>query len=199
MYCSSGLTSFLERVHKEKGEKSAIYISFGPVLLPKNIEMLYGVLRILKELDIPDIMAMSNAASAALPEDLKGNKNTFIRPWLPQQYILAHSVYGCGYELSQVCLGYGLKHCASTWQTPMGTIEDVTSKAKEMFQKAFFNKDERAKIDANIAKMADSLNAAWEEGGEARDNSLKLLKYIESVHSWAWRFQGQYIYTLYYM
>ncbi|KAF8990276.1 hypothetical protein BDQ17DRAFT_1333559 [Cyathus striatus] len=109
MYCSSGLTSFLERVHKEKGEKSAIYISFGPVLLPKNIEMLYGVLRILKELDIPDIMAMSDAASAALPEDLKGNKNTFIRPWLPQQYILAHSV-----------IGWFLSHCDIN-----GTLESL--------------------------------------------------------------------------
>ncbi|KAF9002947.1 UDP-Glycosyltransferase/glycogen phosphorylase [Cyathus striatus] len=224
---SIGLTSFLERVHKEKGEKSAIYISFGSVLLPNDIEMLYAVLRVLKELDIPVIMVMSDAASASLPEDLKGNKNTFIGPWLPQQYILAHpvigwflshcgingtleslclrvpmicwplfadqpvlsilvsQVYGCGYELSQVRLGYGLKYRASTGQTPTGTIEDVTSEAKEVFQKAFFNKDERAKIDANVAKMADSLDAAWEEGGEARDNSLKLLKYIESVRSQA--------------
>lgn len=186
--------------------------------------MLYAVLRVLLELGVPIVMVMSDAAVAALPSDLtlaiKESGLTFINPWAPQQYVLAHpaigwflshcgingtleslslgvpmicwplfadqpvlsilvsQVYGCGYELTEVRRGFGLKYRASTGKTPTGKIEEVIKEAKEVFTKAFFDKDARATIDANVSKMAGNLNAAWDEQGEARKDARALLEYM---------------------
>ncbi|THH15936.1 hypothetical protein EW146_g4624 [Bondarzewia mesenterica] len=221
---ATGLSSFLDRMVQEKGDKSVLYICFGSVLLPADPEMLYAVLRVLLELGVPYVMVMSDAAVASLPPDLalatKQSGLTFVCPWAPQQYTLAHpaigwflshcglngtleslclgvpmicwplfadqpvlsilvsQVYGCGYELTEVRRGFGLKYRASTGKTPTGEIEEVVKEAKEVFQKAFFDKDERAKIDTNVDRMANTLNAAWDKGGEAREDALALLDFM---------------------
>ncbi|KAA1470687.1 UDP-Glycosyltransferase/glycogen phosphorylase [Dentipellis sp. KUC8613] len=222
---ATGLTAYLDRHLAAKGEKSVLYIGFGSVLLPADIEMLYAVLRVLITLDVPFVMVMSEAAQGALPADLaaagKARERAYFTAWAPQQWTLAHAavgwflshcgingtleslclrvpmlcwplfadqpvlsilvsqVYGCGYELGEVRCGFGLEYRASTDRKPTGTIEDITKEATEVITKAFFNKEERAKIDRNVDKMADTLNAAWNEGGEAREDALALLKFMK--------------------
>nr|A0A1V0QSE8.1 RecName: Full=UDP-glycosyltransferase eriJ; AltName: Full=Erinacine biosynthesis cluster protein J [Hericium erinaceus]ARE72247.1 UDP-glycosyltransferase [Hericium erinaceus] len=221
---AGGFTAFLDAWAAKKGPKSVLYICFGSVLLPAEIEHLYAVMRVLLELQIPFIMVLSDAARAALPADLaaavRDSGLVKLTPWAPQQYILAHAavgwflshcgingtleslclrvpmvcwplfadqpvlsilvaqVYGCGYELGEVRKGFGLKYRASTGKTPGGTVEDVTREAREVFSKAFFNKAERAKVDANLEKMATELNAAWDAEGDARASALALLDFI---------------------
>ncbi|TFY76369.1 hypothetical protein EWM64_g7640, partial [Hericium alpestre] len=66
---AGGFTTFLDEWAAKKGPKSVLYICFGSVLLPAEIEHLYAVMRVLLELQIPFIMVLSDAARAALPAD----------------------------------------------------------------------------------------------------------------------------------
>ncbi|TDL26778.1 UDP-Glycosyltransferase/glycogen phosphorylase [Rickenella mellea] len=96
----------------------------------------------------------------------------------PVLSILVTQVYGCGYELTEVRRGFGLKYRASTGKTPTGKIEDIIGEAKEVFTRAFFDEKEREKVTANVDQMANSLNAAWDRGGDARNNALELLEFM---------------------
>ncbi|THH13335.1 hypothetical protein EW146_g6869 [Bondarzewia mesenterica] len=67
---ATGLSSFLDRMVQEKGNKSVLYIGFGSVLLPADPEMLYAVLRMVVKLSVPYVMVSSDTAVASLPPGL---------------------------------------------------------------------------------------------------------------------------------
>lgn len=90
------IVSFMDRMLKERGEKSVLYISFGSTFstfIGFEKEVMWAWFDVVADMRIPVIIAY-HKMSDPLPGDLKAKFDaggiTLISSWTPQQYVLAH-------------------------------------------------------------------------------------------------------------
>lgn len=87
---------FMDRVLRERGEKSLIYVSFGSFWCPKD-EYLWLFVDILLELRFPFILSVASLKSnvpTEVTQKVKASGTGLISKWAPQQTILNHPVTG---------------------------------------------------------------------------------------------------------
>ncbi|KAJ6614616.1 hypothetical protein B0H10DRAFT_2191461 [Mycena sp. CBHHK59/15] len=105
-------------------------------------------------------------------------------PLVYDQPTLAMSVsqvLGCGFELSEVRRGLGLKFRASTGKTATGTVDAVKAEALDILEKAF-NGTEGVAAREKVLQVSERLGKAWDEGknGEEQGEGFKdLLRFID--------------------
>lgn len=91
---------------------------------------------------------------------------------------MVSQVLNCGFELSEVRQGFGLKYRQSTGKTPTGTLEAVAEEAREVLKAAFFDQEKRAVKEEGARKMQKLLNDAWKESGEAKKDAEAFVQFI---------------------
>ncbi|KAJ7741938.1 hypothetical protein DFH07DRAFT_48842 [Mycena maculata] len=79
----------------------------------------------------------------------------------PSLAMSVSQVLGCGFELSEVRQGLGLKYRASTGKTPVGTPESVKIEAAEVLERAFNGTDGKAARE-KVQRVATQLGQAWD-------------------------------------
>ncbi|KAI9070271.1 glycosyltransferase family 1 protein [Trametes sanguinea] len=105
---------FMDRQHKEHGERSVVYISFGSLFWPQDPAKLTAALDVVIEQKVPFIMSRPSPV-AKLSDDvvqrLMDNPNVYLGDWLPQQAILDHPrVTTLGLKLCLQAMGWCLSH-----------------------------------------------------------------------------------------
>lgn len=96
----------------------------------------------------------------------------------PLLSIMVSQVLNCGFELSEVRQGFGLKYRQSTGMTPTGTLEAVAEEAREVLKAAFFDQEKRAVKEEGARKMQKLLNDAWKESGEAKKDAEAFVQFV---------------------
>ncbi|KAF9073099.1 hypothetical protein BDP27DRAFT_1289599 [Rhodocollybia butyracea] len=89
--------AFLNRIHKEFGSKSLLYISFGTVFWPEMSDRIWAVIEGLIEKRQPFLFSHSSAFQQFPEERKKQIADCGIAmelPWVPQERILSHPVTG---------------------------------------------------------------------------------------------------------
>ncbi|KAK7029552.1 hypothetical protein VNI00_014429 [Paramarasmius palmivorus] len=91
------IESFLDRMEQQFGGQSVVYISFGSVWWPPQVETIWALLDELTDARVPFIMA-SGSSLAQVPEDVKQRAqesgNGMVVSWAPQEQILNHTATG---------------------------------------------------------------------------------------------------------
>ncbi|KAJ7243728.1 hypothetical protein C8J57DRAFT_1243324 [Mycena rebaudengoi] len=113
------VAAFLERMGRERGKGSVLYISFGSIFQPYEPPKFWAFLEAVVQLGIPFILSNLGTHAplpphllAAVDESAPGAIG-FQRKWLPQQYILAHPATGwflthCGVNSTLESLAAGV-------------------------------------------------------------------------------------------
>ncbi|GJJ12806.1 hypothetical protein Clacol_007051 [Clathrus columnatus] len=110
------IVDFLDRIKRERGERSVILVAFGSLFWPVNIDASWKVIEIIHEKGIPMILAHSDK-KVPMPESLRAklqaSKNVIVKAWVPQNVILGHPVTGwflthCGENSLMESLSHGI-------------------------------------------------------------------------------------------
>ncbi|KAJ7100021.1 hypothetical protein B0H15DRAFT_998830 [Mycena belliarum] len=111
---STDVSKFLERMHKEKGPNSVLYISFGSIWQPLQPPKFWAFLEVVVEKQIPFILT-DLGSHPPLPAHLQAavadGALGLLRKWVPQQFILSHPA-----------TGWFLTHCGVN-----GTLESLSA------------------------------------------------------------------------
>lgn len=94
------VVAFLDRIVEKHGEKSLIYISFGSVFWPPNLEASWKILEILLNSNTPMLLSHDDQR-VVMPQSLRSSllssETAMITPWAPQNTVLKHKVLSSPY------------------------------------------------------------------------------------------------------
>ncbi|KAJ7269808.1 hypothetical protein C8J57DRAFT_321151 [Mycena rebaudengoi] len=90
---SQGIVEFLDGILATKGERSALYLSFGTIFYPTVPEKLHAIINVVIELGIPVVFVHPEHAPPISEDILAKFAETglgYVCTWAPQQYVLNH-------------------------------------------------------------------------------------------------------------
>ncbi|KAH9476096.1 Linamarin synthase 2 [Psilocybe cubensis] len=197
---------FLDKVLKEHGENSVIFLSFGTVFWPTSQDYIEEAIEAFIEKNIPFLLCYASHI-ANLSEEIinkvQGSGIGLVSKWLPQQFILNHPATGwfishCGHNSVMESLAsgipmlcwpfhadqpYGAAHISENLKVGIELIEVRTgaSGLKPLRRNGRQAKGSREAFGIEIRRVIDDLRA--ERGTEIRKNAANMKPKL--ANTWA--------------
>ncbi|KAM5530977.1 hypothetical protein V8D89_015359 [Ganoderma adspersum] len=193
----SEIQAFLDRELQTRGENSVLYISFGSVFFPLDLEIFTAFLDAVMSQHVPFILSHPSPF-AAMPDDLKTRIEAYghglLSPWSPQQTILRHPATGWflshgGFNSTLEAINAGVPligwpfigdqplntiHLTETLDTGYELLEVRTGHGLRPIYRN--GKTLTGTVEAVRAEVADVLKRAFGEEGKAKRARLLALK-----------------------
>ncbi|GJJ12768.1 hypothetical protein Clacol_007013 [Clathrus columnatus] len=170
-------TTFLDKMLTIHGERSLIYISFGSIFWPRNVDAVWKILEILVENNVPLATGwfLTHGGQNSVMEALSNGIPMIAWPVDTDQPLNAAYIstkLNVAYELMEVRTKNGLKPLYRGI-TPRGTMDAIEEEFRDILQKLHGSDGEEKRNNAQ--EFQRKFQTLWEEKGESRKELLRFI------------------------